>query len=133
MFANALSKAKNLDTAYTYTYAVLDSNYHCLGLENYAFHPEVEGFRLPTEAEWIFAAEQNWNPDSNWNVNNSGFQLQRLSCQGWEQTHAVLVNMLNGEITDLVYGDELWHPALWVQREQDGFSRLDGFEGIMNP
>lgn len=198
-------------------------------MENYAFHPEVEGFRLPTEAEWIFAAEQNWNPDSNWNFSNSGSQLhdactiaakEDLPCDmvwyGGEQVcnaslakdgskrtlfldlagkmglefsgevyrghekilvvdsngtliqmlsspvaypfdhtewivglndyviatlvnlngyheKIVLVNMLNGEITDLAYGDELWHPALWVQREQDGFSRLDGFEGIMNP
>lgn len=75
LFANTLSKVKNLNTAYTFTQAFFDADKHCIKLENYAFHPEVEGFRLPTEAEWIFAAEQNWNPDSNWNVNNSGFQL----------------------------------------------------------
>ena len=75
LYANALSKAKNLDTAYTYAYAIFDADYHCLRLENYAFHPEVEGFRLPTESEWVYAAVQDWNPDSSWNFSNSGFQL----------------------------------------------------------
>ena len=75
LYANALSKAKNLDTAYTYAYAIFDADYHCLRLENYAFHPEVEGFRLPTESEWVYAAVQDWNPDSSWNFSNSGSQL----------------------------------------------------------
>jgi uncharacterized protein (TIGR02171 family) len=75
LYANALSKAKNLDTAYTYAYAIFDTTYHCLRLENYAFHPEVEGFRLPTESEWVYAAVQDWNPDSSWNFSNSGSQL----------------------------------------------------------
>jgi formylglycine-generating enzyme required for sulfatase activity len=50
LFANARSKAEGFDTAYTYTAAVLDDEKHCSNLEGFAFQPEKEGYRLPTEA-----------------------------------------------------------------------------------
>ena len=78
LFANARSKAEGFDTAYTYTAAVLDDEKHCSNLEGFAFHPEKEGYRLPTEAEWTYVANLNWRPDSAWTADNSGFKLHEV-------------------------------------------------------
>ena len=75
LFANAKSKAANLDTAYTYTKIVLDAEKHCTNLEGFEFHPETNAFRLPTEAEWIFTANMYSNRAYSWNADNSGFAL----------------------------------------------------------
>lgn len=78
LFANARSKAEGFDTAYTYTAAVLDDEKHCSNLEGFAFHPEKEGYRLPTEAEWTYVANLNWRPDSAWTADNSCFKLHEV-------------------------------------------------------
>ena len=77
LFANKKSKKEKLDTAYTYTEKVLDSEGHCTNLVGYAFHAEVDAYRLPTEAEWTLSALQNWNPQSDWNAENSNFKLHK--------------------------------------------------------
>lgn len=71
LYANAESKSEKWDTVYTYTQAVYDEQKNCINLEGFAFHPERNGFRLPTEAEWVFVAEQNWKPEGEWLGENS--------------------------------------------------------------
>ena len=66
LFANARSKAENLDTAYTYVNASFDAEKHCTNLEGFAYHPEVAGYRLPTEAEWIYVASLDWTDKNAW-------------------------------------------------------------------
>ena len=78
LYANAYSKAENLDTAYTYVKATFDAENHCTNLEGFAFHPEVETYRLPTEAEWVYVASQNWNVEKGWNAENSDYQLHAV-------------------------------------------------------
>lgn len=71
LFANALSKKNHYDTVYTYNKAEFDSDGKCFFLENLVVHYDHDGFRLPTEAEWIYAASLNWNPAKSWNASSS--------------------------------------------------------------
>lgn len=83
LFANAKGKLENRDTAYTYSKAAFDSEGHCTYLESFAFHPEAKAYRLPTEAEWVLAASQGWNPESkSWNADNSGFRTHDVCSIG---------------------------------------------------
>lgn len=78
LFANAKSKMKHFDTAYTYKSASFDSEGGCSGLEGLAFRPDVAAYRLPTEAEWVLAAGERWNPKKGWNSENSGRVLHKV-------------------------------------------------------
>mgnify|MGYP002621742821 CR=1 FL=1 len=80
LFANAKSKVLKYDTVYTYTQANFDSDKHCIHLEGLIFHTDVEGFRLPTEAEWVYAATRDWNVQKAWFSDNSNFELHPV-CQ----------------------------------------------------
>jgi len=72
--ANAKSKSEKRDTAYTYTKTTFDSECHCTNLDALVFHPEVSAYRLPTEAEWVYAASKGWDPkNKSWNADNSNF------------------------------------------------------------
>jgi len=72
LYANARSKAESLDTVYTYTSSTYDSQKNCTFLEDFETHFKRVGYRLPTEAEWIKAASQDWNAGNGWNSGNSG-------------------------------------------------------------
>lgn len=72
LYANALSKANGFDTAYAYSSAELDLDKHCIKMKSFKFNPQANGFRLPTEAEWIFVASRNWRPELSWNAVKSG-------------------------------------------------------------
>jgi formylglycine-generating enzyme required for sulfatase activity len=83
LFANAKSKNGNRDTAYTHGNAVYDTEGHCTNLEALAFHPEAEAYRLPTEAEWVLAASQGWNPGKySWNAGNSEYRAHAVCSAG---------------------------------------------------
>lgn len=78
LYANAKSNASKLDSSYTYSAAEFDSEHHCVRLDGFAFKADAEGFRLPTEAEWILAASQKWNPENSWNGDNSGGKVHEV-------------------------------------------------------
>ena len=72
LFANEMSRARGLDTAYRYTSVTKDNQGHCTYLEGYAFDPQSSGIRLPTEAEWMYASHWYWDTENSWNAGNSG-------------------------------------------------------------
>ena len=78
LFANAKSKAEGMDTVYVYSSAEFDKNGHCILLNGFVFKPEVNAFRLPTEAEWIYAAGLSFDVDKSWNAENSGSKVHEV-------------------------------------------------------
>lgn len=82
LFANAKSKQNDNDTAYSYSKAVFDNDGHCTNLEGFAFHAEANAFRLPTEAEWVYAATKAWNAKNSWNNGNSEYKLHPVCSMG---------------------------------------------------
>ena len=86
LFANAKSKRDSLDTAYTYSKAMYDNDGHCTELEGFAFHPDANAFRLPTEAEWVYAATRAWDVKKSWNSKNSNLKLQPVCGMGKDST-----------------------------------------------
>ena len=85
LYANAMSKKMGLDSAYVFSSAEFDAGNHCMNLNDFSFKPEAGGFRLPTEAEWVFAAEQVWDPEKGWNFLNSDFTFHKV-CTSAENT-----------------------------------------------
>lgn len=78
LYANARSKAEGFDTAYTYSAASFDGDGHCVNLEGFAFHPEIDAYRLPTETEWVLVASMFWNPKKGWIADNSEYRLHHV-------------------------------------------------------
>ena len=86
LYANAKSKQDGFDTAYSYSKAIYDNDGHCTELEGFAFHPDAKAFRLPTEAEWVYAATMAWNTKKSWNSKNSNLKLQPVCGMGKDST-----------------------------------------------
>ena len=82
LYANAKSKLDKRDTAYTYKNATYNSEKHCTFLEGLAIHMDVDAFRLPTEAEWVYAATRAWDTKKSWNSDNSGYKLHNVCSIG---------------------------------------------------
>ena len=78
LYSNEMSKAIGLDTVYSYTDVSFDDLHHCVGIEGFVFHPEVDAFRLPTEAEWVLVANKNWNTKKGWLAENSDYKLHKV-------------------------------------------------------
>jgi len=75
LYANARSKYEHWDTVYTYKSVSFDENGTCKSIEGLVFNPEINGYRLPTEAEWVLAANRSWKPSDGWNADNSNRKL----------------------------------------------------------
>lgn len=71
LYANARSKAEKRDTAYSYTKIVRDSKGSCISLVGMRLNTDVDGYRIPTEAEWVYAFKELYHPDSS----NSGYSI----------------------------------------------------------
>jgi len=82
LYANAKSKDEGYDTAYTYGATGFDADGHCGKLEGLVFHPEVDAYRLPTEAEWMLVANQGWNTKNAWTVENANSVLHDICTIG---------------------------------------------------
>lgn len=78
LYANARSKDEGYDTAYSYTDMTFDSEGNCIGLKGLDFDPDVDAYRLPSEAEWVLAAAQGWSPGDSWNSRNSEYKAHRV-------------------------------------------------------
>ena len=81
LYLNARSREAGMDTVYAYVSVTFDESGHCVNMDGLVFRPEVFGFRLPTEAEWVYAAQREWNPDAAWSSDNSGYKLHGV-CTG---------------------------------------------------
>jgi formylglycine-generating enzyme required for sulfatase activity len=117
LFANARSHSEGFDSAYSYTGVVLDAEKHCTNLEGFAFHPEKNAYRLPTEAEWVLAASLNWNPSDGWNAKNSDYRLHDVCTISQEED-------MPCDMAGLYYAQSGWpEPAAPITRRSCPFLR----------
>lgn len=103
LFANERSKAENFDTAYTYKSAAFDKDDHCISLEGFSFHPDKDAYRLPTEAEWMLAAQNGWNPAEGWNASNADYKAHKI-CTANKVTNS----LVNGRLCDMAGNVAEW-------------------------
>ena len=82
LYANAKSVAEKLDTAYIYESVTYNSDDHAVFLEGYRFNPLAKGFRLPTEAEWVYAAKEDFNVSRSVNAKNSNYKRKKVCSKG---------------------------------------------------
>lgn len=106
LFANEKSKDHGLDTAYSYT-SVICNEYNCTQIEGFSFNPSVNAYRLPTEAEWVFAAQKGWNTHNSWNASNAKSSPHAVCSNGQNKLG---ICDLEGNVTEWVND---WLDAIW--------------------
>ncbi|PWJ71667.1 MULTISPECIES: TIGR02171 family protein [unclassified Fibrobacter] len=82
LYANARSKAEGYDTAYTYSSALINVDGRCSGMEALKFSPDVDAYRLPTEAEWMLVASQDWDVEKAWTQENGMSRVHNVCSKG---------------------------------------------------
>ena len=99
LYANAKSKLVERDTAYRYMNAEFDKSGHCVDLGGFRFVDSANGFRLPTEAEWMLVAKQGWNTTFSWNSRNSDYKKHEVCSM---PSNAVGVCDMSGNVMEWV-------------------------------
>ena len=83
LYANLRSAAEGLDTVYTYASMTRSADGSCASLEGLVTHLGRGGYRLPTEAEWTYAASLGWDPSGKaWTSDNSGYAAHAACSAG---------------------------------------------------
>jgi uncharacterized protein (TIGR02171 family) len=83
LYANLRSAAEGLDTVYTYASLTRSADGSCASLEGLVTHLGRDGYRLPTEAEWTYAASPGWDPAGKaWTSDNSGYAAHAACSAG---------------------------------------------------
>ncbi|MCF0215430.1 MAG: TIGR02171 family protein [Fibrobacteraceae bacterium] len=99
LYANEKSKIQGLDTVYSYSSVIKDLEGDVAFLEDYAFNEKVEGYRLPSEAEWVYAASLNFDIKKSVNSTNSNYKKHKPCSM--EEDDSLLCDML-GNVTEWV-------------------------------
>ena len=82
LMANKKSKKEGFDTVYTYSRRNNNNVGNCINMDDLVFHPDVAGYRLPTEAEWVYAASLDFKPEMSWNSGNSDYDIHTYCTVG---------------------------------------------------
>ncbi len=79
LFCNARSKAVGLDSVYTYASRDTAPDGTVIGLLNLQVRYDREGYRLPTEAEWVYAAQGSDTSRFVWGDSADGALAERYA------------------------------------------------------
>lgn len=81
LYANTLSKRDGFDTVYSYYSIKFDNAGYCTDLEGLKINYDAFGYRLPTEAEWVYASEPGWNLKHAWTSEVSDYVVHGVCVQ----------------------------------------------------